>query len=90
MQRKTSNFVINLTDVENITKWLDSILTEVSIIKRFYTLEFILSVQSRICSILNILKLRENLRNQYYEFLMRCKDEKLISLLAKLQRDRIE
>ena len=60
MQRKTLNFVINLPDVENITKLLDSILTKVSIIKRFYTLEFILSVQSQICSILNIVKLREN------------------------------
>ena len=38
MQRKILNFVINLPDVENITKWLDSILTKVSIIKRFYTL----------------------------------------------------
>ena len=28
--------------------------------------------------------------NQYYEVLMRRKDEKLIPLLAKLQRDRIE
>ena len=46
MQRKAFNFVINLPDVENITKSLDSILTKVSIIKRFYTLEFILSVQS--------------------------------------------
>ena len=60
MQGKTLNFVINLPDVENITKRLDSILTKVSIIKRFYTLEFILSVQSQICSILNIVKLREN------------------------------
>ena len=90
MQRKTLNFVINLPDVENITKRLDSTLTIVSIIKRFYTLEFILSVQSQICSILNIVKLQENYRNQYYEFLMRRKDEKLISLLAKLQRYRIE
>ena len=57
MQRKTLNFVTNLPDVENIT---DSILTKVSIIKRFYTLEFILSVQSQICSILNIAKLRQN------------------------------
>ena len=54
MQRKTLDFMINLPDVENITKLLDSILTKVSIIKRFYTLEFILSVQSQICSILNI------------------------------------
>ena len=60
MQHKTLNFVINLPDVENITKWLDSILTKVSIVKRFYTLEFILSVQSQICSILNVVKLREN------------------------------
>ena len=60
MQRKTLNFLINLPDVENITKLLDSMLTKVSIIKRFYTLEFILSVQSQICSILNIVKLREN------------------------------
>ena len=30
------------------------------IIKRFHTLEFILSVQSQICSILNIAKLRKN------------------------------
>ena len=60
MQRKTLNFVINLPDVENITKRFDSILTKVSTIKRFYTLEFILSVQSQICSILNIVKLREN------------------------------
>ena len=45
MQRKTLNFVINLTDAENITRRLDSILIKVSIIKRFYTLEFILSVQ---------------------------------------------
>ena len=30
MQRKTLNFVINLPDVENTTKWLDSILTQVS------------------------------------------------------------
>ena len=59
MQRKTLNFVINLPDVENITTWLDSILTKVSIIKRFYTLDFI-SVQSQICGILNIVKLREN------------------------------
>ena len=56
----TLNFVINLPDVKNITKWLDSILTEVSIIKTFYTLEFILSVQSQICSIVNIVKLLEN------------------------------
>ena len=27
MQSKTFNFMINLQDVENITKWLDSILT---------------------------------------------------------------
>ena len=27
IQRKTLNFVIRLPDVENITKWLDSILT---------------------------------------------------------------
>ena len=60
MQRKTFNFVINLLDVENLTKWLDSILTKVSIIKTFYTLEFILSVQLQICSILNIVRLREN------------------------------
>ena len=59
MQRKTLNFVINLPDVENLTKWFDSILTKVSIIKRFYTLELILSVQAQICSILNIVKLRE-------------------------------
>ena len=90
MQRKTLNFVINLPDVKHVTERLDSILTEVSIVKRFYTLEFILSVQSQICSILNIMKLREIERNQYYEFLMRRKDEKLISLLAKLQRDRTE
>ena len=60
MQRKTLNFVTNLPDVENITKLLDSILTKVSVIKRFYTLDFILSVQSQICGILNIVKLREN------------------------------
>ena len=60
MQRKTMNFLITLPDTKNITKWLDSILTKVSIIKRFYTLEFIRSVQSQICSILNIVKLREN------------------------------
>ena len=60
MQRKTLNFVMNLPDVENITKLLDSILTKISIIKRFYTLEFILGVQSQICSILNLVKLREN------------------------------
>ena len=60
MQGKTLNFVIYLPDVENITKWLDSILIKVNILKRFYTLEFILSVQSQICSILNIVKLREN------------------------------
>ena len=59
-QQKTLNFVINLQDVENITKWLDSILTKVSIIKRFHTLEFILNVQSQICSIFNIVKLQEN------------------------------
>ena len=67
IQCKTLNFVINLPDVENLTKLLDSILTKVSIIKRilyssilFYTKEFILGVQSQICSILNIVKLREN------------------------------
>ena len=60
MQRKTLNFVINLPDVEDITKRLDSILTKVIIIKRFYTLEFIISVQSQICSILNVVKLQEN------------------------------
>ena len=60
MQRKTFNLVINLPDVENVTKLLDSILTKVRIIKRFYTLESILSVQSQICSILNIVKFREN------------------------------
>ena len=64
MQRKTLNFMINVPDVENITKCLYSILTKVSIIKRFYFVldskEFILSVQSQICSILNIVKLREN------------------------------
>ena len=60
MQRKTLNYVINLPDVGNITKLLDSILTKVSIIKRFYTLEFILNVQSQSCSILNVVKLREN------------------------------
>ena len=42
-QHKTLNFMIK-PDVENLTKWLDFILTKVSIIKRFYTLEFILSV----------------------------------------------
>ena len=60
MQSKTLNFVINLPDVKNLTNCLDSILTKVSIIKRFYTLESILGVQSQICSILNIVKLREN------------------------------
>ena len=75
MQCKTLNFVMNLPDVEKITKLLDSILTKVSIIKRFYTLQFIISVQSQICSILNIVKLREKERNQYCEFLMRRKDE---------------
>ena len=47
MQRKTLNFVINLPDVENITKLLDSILTKISIIKRFYTLEFMLSLHRK-------------------------------------------
>ena len=37
MQGKTLNFVINLPDVENITKSLDSILTKVSIIKVLYS-----------------------------------------------------
>ena len=60
MQRKTLNFVISLPDVENITKLFDSILAYVSIIKEFYTLEFIHDAQSQICSILNIVKLREN------------------------------
>ena len=60
VQREILNFVINLPDVETTTKWLDSILTKVSIIKRFCTLEFILDVQSQFCSILSIVKLREN------------------------------
>ena len=53
LQRKTLNFVIILPDVENITKLLVSILTKFSIIKRSYTPEFILGVQSQICSIFN-------------------------------------
>ena len=60
LEANALNFVIRLPDVENITKWLDSILTKVSVIKRFYTLEFIRNVQSQICNILNIVKLREN------------------------------
>ena len=60
MQRETLIFVINLPGIENITKWPDPILTKVSIIKRFYTLEFILSVQSQIFSILNIVISRKN------------------------------
>ena len=47
MQREKLSFMINLPDVENITKGLNPILTKVSTI-RFYTLEFILNVQSQI------------------------------------------
>ena len=60
LEANALTFVIRLPDAENITKWLDSILTKVSIIKRFYTLEFMLIVQLQICSLLNIVKLREN------------------------------
>ena len=58
MQHKALNFVIYLPDVENMAKWLGPMLTKVSAIEGFCALEFMFSVQSRICGVLNIVKLR--------------------------------